>query len=153
MELEQQLQKLIDDAPKGDNTAQLVQVIGPLLLNLARNFHHKQYYIVQTLDQRWQTSTWTPTSPDDAERTLLYAYSTLQDAIESIPMPKDPWLMALPVPVVQIIFQLLGMEPVESVIFWEEPGPKLGAELKRSELQQFVQNHLLQLAGPPADLA
>lgn len=151
MELEQQVQKLIADAPSGDNTAQLVQVIAPVLLNLARNFRHQQYYIVQTLDQRWQTNTWA--NQDGSERTLLYAYCTLQDATDSIPMPKDPWLMALPVPVVQIIFQLLAMEPVESVIFWEEPGPKLGAELKRSELQMWVQNHLLQLSGPPADWA
>ncbi|WAS06010.1 hypothetical protein LQF76_03715 [Gloeomargaritales cyanobacterium VI4D9] len=151
MELEQQLQKLIDEAPQGDNTAQLVRVIGPLLLNIAQNFRHKQYYIVQTLDKRWQTSIWA--NQDGAERTILYAYCTLQDATDSIPMPKDPWLMALPVPVVQIIFQLLGMEPVESVIFWEEAGPKLGAELKRSDLQLWVQNHLLQLSGPPADLA
>jgi hypothetical protein len=151
MELEQQLQKLIDDAPSGDNTAQLVQVIAPVLLNLAGNFRHQQYYIVQTLDKRWQTSIWT--SQDGSEQTLLYAYCTLQDAIDSIPMPKDPWLMALPVPVVHIIFQLLAMEPVESLIFWEEPGPKLGAELKRRELQRWVQNHLLQLSGPPADLA
>lgn len=153
MELEQQLQKLIEDAPQGDNTAQLVQVIGPLLLNIAQNFRHKQYYIVQTLDKRWQTSTWAATTGDQPERTLLYAYCCLQDATNSIPMPKDPWLMALPIPVVHIIFQLLAMEPVESVIFWEEAGPKLGAELKRSELQLAVQNHLLQLAGPPADLA
>ncbi|MCS7030599.1 MAG: hypothetical protein NZL92_03565 [Gloeomargarita sp. SKYG116] len=151
MELEQQLQQLIDEAPTTDNTAQLVQLIGPLLLDIAKNFRHKQYYIVQTLDKRWQTSTYT--SIAGAERTLLYAYCTLEDATNSIPLPKDPWLMALPVPVVHIIFQLLALEPVESVIFWEEPGPRLGAELKRQELQAYIQNYLLQLSGPPPDLA
>lgn len=151
MELEQQVQKLIDEAPQGDNTAQLVQLIGPLLIDLARNFRHKQYYIVQTLDKRWQTNIWT--NQDGSERTLLYAYCTLQDATASIPAPKDPWLMVLPVPVVQIIFQLLAMEPVEGVIFWEEPGMKAGAALERKDVQLLVQNHLLQLSGPPTDWA
>ncbi|MEN9207247.1 MAG: hypothetical protein Q6L50_07360 [Gloeomargarita sp. GMQP_bins_120] len=153
MELEQQLQQLIDEAPKQDNTAQLVQLIGPLLLEIARNFRHKQYYIVQTLDRRWQTSTYAPLGQGGPEQTLLYAYCTLEDATNSIPLPKDPWLLALPVPVVHIIFQLLALEPVESVVFWEEPGPRLGAALRRSDLQAYVQNYLLQLSGPPSDLA
>ncbi|MCS6781652.1 MAG: hypothetical protein RMI89_03740 [Gloeomargarita sp. SKYBB_i_bin120] len=153
MELEQQLQQLIDEAPKTDNTAQLVQVIGPLLLEVARNFRHRQYYIVQTLDKRWQTTTYTPVGQPGPEQTLVYAYCSLEDATNSIPLPKDPWLIALPVPVVHIIFQLLALEPVTGVVFWEEPGPRLGTQLRRSELQACIQNYLLQLSGPPPDLA
>lgn len=53
MNIDQQIQELIDDAPQDGNTPALVATIAPVLKFLASQLRHNQYYIVQTLDQDW----------------------------------------------------------------------------------------------------
>jgi len=59
--------------------------------------------------------------------------------------PPQQSFVAAALPVVQILFQLLAFEPVDSVIFFEYPGSRETAvEVKRSDLQNLVNAHLQQ---------
>ncbi|MDB9446989.1 hypothetical protein PN447_11825, partial [Anabaena sp. CS-542/02] len=47
------------------------------------------------------------------------------------------------VPVTHILFQLLALEPVDSIVFLETPGQTTHTvEIQRSELQNILQNQM-----------
>ncbi|MDB9447492.1 hypothetical protein PN447_14445, partial [Anabaena sp. CS-542/02] len=49
------------------------------------------------------------------------------------------------VPVTHILFQLLALEPVDSIVFLETPGQTTHTvEIQRSELQNILQNQMKQ---------
>ena len=102
----------------------------------------------QTLSNRTQPTT---------QKNIVYAYPTLQDAATSQATVKDPQVMALPVPVVQILFQLLAMEPINSLIFFETPGQiGQGVEIRRQDMQSLIQAQLQQTqqtSAIPPDMA
>jgi hypothetical protein len=78
---------------------------------------------------------------------VIYAYPSLEAVKATQPNP-DPQLLALPVPTVEILFQLLAIDPVESMIFLEERQPS-GVEISRELLQSLIAQHL----QPPMDIA
>lgn len=154
MDLNQQMQRLIDEAPPESGLTPLLQVIAPVLLGLASHLQHSQYYIIQTFDQAWQTTTLMLADSGVPSRTVVYAYPTLADANAAVPPPGDPTLVALPLPVVDLIFQLLALETVDSLVFLETPGsPQPAVEIDRHTLRGLVQQQLRQLAGPPSTYA
>lgn len=152
MDLDQQIQLLINSAPQDGATPDLVQAIAPVLKQLAGRLRHAQYYIPQTVDQEWAiTVLENPTQPAE-EKTVIYAYATLKDVSLGPYLMQDPLMMALPVPVTHILFQMLAMDTVHSAIFFETPGdPNFGTEIQRQELTDTAQAHLLksQAIGEP----
>ncbi len=110
MDLDQQIQSLIENAPQDGSTPALVEAIAPALKQLAGQLRHSQYYIVQTVDQEWAVTSLQSRAQPNEEKTVVYAYSTLKD-VSSGPYPMhDPTMMALPVPVTHILFQMLALE-------------------------------------------
>jgi hypothetical protein len=158
MDLDQQIQSLIDDAPKDGSTPALVEAIAPVLKQFAERLRHSQYYIVQTVDQEWAITMFANNAQPDEEKTVVYAYPTLKD-VSQAPYPmQDPLMMALPVPVTHILFQMLAMDAVNSTIFFEVPGDtSVGTEIQREELTYLVQTHLQNQMAPqssiPPDIA
>jgi hypothetical protein len=64
---------------------------------------------------------------------------------------QDPQMIALPVPVTHILFQMLALEGVYSTIFFETPGNlAIGTEISRAELNDLIQNHLQEQQIAPA---
>jgi hypothetical protein len=57
MDLEQQIQVLIDNAPQDGTTPKAIEAIAPVLTLLANQLRHADYYILQTLDQDWVLTT------------------------------------------------------------------------------------------------
>ena len=152
MDLKNQLQALIDEAPPDGKTPQAMVVIAPVLEQVAQQLSHPQYYILQNMERRWQLTTLQNQNQPKLEKTVVYAFAQLQDATRSA---GDQNLMALPMPVIQLLFQLLAMQPVDSLIFLDTPGDlNAGVEVLRQDLQQVVQLQLQQyLAGPLSDIA
>lgn len=70
---------------------------------------------------------------------------------------QDPRMIALPVPVTHILFQMLAMDGVDSTIFFEVPeDSSIGTEIQRQDLNHLIQVHLQsQLSEPslPPDIA
>lgn len=151
MSLQEQIQALVDEAPQDGKTPQAMATIGPVLAQVAHNLNHLEYYVLQNLEQNWQITTLRHQSQPDLEKTVVYAYADLKDATHSC---SDPNLIAVPRPVVSLLFQLLAMKPVDSLIFYDKPKMQgEGYEVPRAAIQQLVQESLRQLMQPPTDIA
>ena len=158
MNIDQQIQELIDDAPQDGSTPTLVATIAPVLKFLASQLRRTQYYIVQTLDQNWAITALENRTQPGLEKNVIYAFSNLKD-VSAGPYPMhDPQMLALPVPVTHVLFQMLATEMIHSVIFFDAPGnTTAGTEITREQLSGLIESHLLQTqqldATLPPDIA
>lgn len=159
MNIDQQIQQLIDDAPQDGNTPALVATIAPVLKYLASQLRYTQYYIVQTLDQSWAITTLENQAQPGLEKNVIYAFSNLKD-VSAGPYPMhDPQMIALPLPVTHILFQMLATDMIHSIVFFDTPGSTAaGTEIQREQLTELIESHLQQSqaqsgAGLPPNLA
>ncbi|PPS41278.1 hypothetical protein [Chroococcidiopsis sp. TS-821] len=152
MNLDTQIQLLIDDAPQDGITPKVVAAIAPGLKLLAEKLHHLQYYIVQSLEQEWVVTTLRSRDELHQEKRVVYAFPTLEDVATAADI--DPQLIAVPVPITVILFQLIALETVDSIIFFERPGDTTnGVEIRREDMQRLVQVQLQQssLSNTPSN--
>lgn len=145
MNIDQQIQALIDDAPQDGNTPALVTAIAPVLKSLASQLRHAQYYIVQTLEQNWALTALENKAQPGLEKNVIYAFSSLKDVSNSPYPMHDPQMMALPLPVTHLLFQMLAMEMIHSIIFFDTPGNmSAGTEIQREQISRLIESHLTQ---------
>lgn len=145
MTLDEQIDDLIRNTPSTVVSADVVAAIAPTLKAIAEQLKYRQYYVLQNLDRNWVMTTLSNRTQPNTRKNVIYAYPTLADAAASQATIKDPQVMALPEPVVQILFQLLAMKPVDSLIFSEAPGQAgQGIEVRRQDLEALVQAQLAQ---------
>lgn len=156
MDLNQQIQDLIDNAPQDGTTPDAVKAIAPALQFVAQQLKHPQYYILQTLDGRWVMTALNHRTQANTQKNVIYAFSDLKDAAASL-YAKDPQVMAMPIPVTHALFQMVAMNTLDSIIFFEAPGnANVGTEVTRENLQSLIQLHLQQAqagASLPPDIA
>lgn len=144
MNLDRQLQALIDGAPQEEGTAIGVAAIAPVLKALASQLKSLDYYIFQTLDQEWVMTTLSNRTQPDVEKNVVYAFATLKDA-STLQSKPDPQLIAQKVPVIDLLFQLLALDLVDSIVFFDTPGNLAsGIEVRRQDLQSLIQTQLQQ---------
>jgi hypothetical protein len=144
MDLEQQLQALIDNAPPDGTTPKIVEAIAPALKLLASQLQQLEYYILQTLDEGWVLTTLSNRTQPNVQKNVIYAFSTLKDAADFQAI-SDPQIVALPVPVTHILFQMLALDSVTSTVFFDTPGNlTAGTEVRRDDLQTLIQTQLRQ---------
>ena len=142
MDLEQQIQTLIKNVPQDGNTPQIVEAIIPALKLLAQQLKHLQYYILQTLSQNWVLTTLGHRSKLDLEKRVIYAFPTLKDASSSISADN---IVATPMPVIHILFQMIAIQPLDSLVFFEKPGDlTVATEVKREDVQKMISIYLRQ---------
>jgi len=157
MNIDAQIRDLIDNAPQDGVTPALVEAIAPVLTQIAAQLRHPQYYVVQSLNKGWVVNIISQQSDQALEQHVIYAFPTLKDVTSEPNSIKDPELMAVPVPVTHILFQMVAMEGVDSIIFFEVPGNTLtGTQILRSDVQALIQTHLQsQMETPviPPDIA
>ncbi|PMB24033.1 hypothetical protein CEN40_08175 [Fischerella thermalis CCMEE 5205] len=145
MDLKAQIQSLIDNAPQDGITPTLVAAIAPALSAIAHKLSHSQYYILQNLDEEWVLTTLSNRGNPQEEKQVIYAFPTLQDIPRSYSAGLDPQVIAAPIPVTHILFQLLALEPVDSIVFFDTTSTNTnGIEVKRTDLQHLVQQQLQQ---------
>lgn len=157
MELDQQIQELVDGAPQDGRTPQAVQAITPILEQVAKRLQHTQYYVLQTLDQRWVITTLSNRTQPKVEKNVVYVFPRLEDAAASPDALLDPQLVAMPTPVIQLLFQTTTLSLVDSIIFLDVPGNlELGTEISCQDVQTLIQTQLQQTLfrnRVPPDLA
>lgn len=140
MNLDQQIQSLIKEAPQDGKTPKAITVIAPVLKQVAQRLKYEKYFLLQTPDQRWQVTILSQRSQPHVEKSVIYAFARQEDAMKST---QDQQLVVLPLPVISLIFQLLAMETVDSLIFLETPDNlQIGIEIQRQEIQDLVRNQL-----------
>ncbi len=144
MDLDEQIQVLIDNAPPDQVTPQVVAAIAPPLKLLAAKLRHLQYYILQSLDQDWVVTTLSERANRQNTKCVIYAFPTLKD-VSAAREAEDPQVVAVPIPITHILFQLFALESVDSVIFFDTPGDSnTGIEIRRVDLQNLIQLQLQQ---------
>ncbi|NDJ21270.1 hypothetical protein GS682_06370 [Nostoc sp. B(2019)] len=145
MDLKAQIQLLIDNAPDDGITPQLIAAIAPALSAIAQKLRYPQYYILQSLKEDWVLTTLSNRTNPKLEKRVIYAFPTLQDVSLISSAGLDPQLIPTAIPVINILFQLVALEPVDSIIFFETPGTTTNAiEVPRTDLQNLVQQKLQQ---------
>ncbi len=145
MDLQIQIKSLINNAPQDGVTPFLVKSIAPGLCALAEKLSHSQYYILQNMHKEWVLTTLSNRKNPKQEKRVVYAFPTSKDVFTEWEMASDPSMIAAPTPVVHILFQLIALEPVDSIVFFETPGTTQNAtEIKRLEVQKLVQQTLEQ---------
>ena len=154
--LDEQIQVLIQEAPQDGGVGQAVATLAPVLKAIAQTLRHSQYYVLQTLDQGWVMTTLSNRQDPSQRRNLIYAFPTLQDAANGPQSTKDPQLMAIPIPVTHILFQMLALKSLDSLVFFEVSGTYTqGTEVSRPYFQTLIQAHLQahNPAPPTGDIA
>ncbi|PLZ54475.1 hypothetical protein, partial [Fischerella thermalis] len=112
---------------------------------IAHKLSHSQYYILQNLDEELVLTTLSNRGNPQEEKQVIYAFPTLQDIPRSYSAGLDPQVIAAPIPVTHILFQLLALEPVDSIVFFDTASTNTnGIEVKRTDLQHLVQQQLQQ---------
>lgn len=157
MDLEAQIKLLINNAPNDGVTPHLVSAIAPVLTAIAQRLRHSQYYILQSLESSWVVTTLSNRANPGLEKRVIYAFPTIQDVSLIPPAGLDPQMLAKIVPVTHILFQLMALEPVDSIVFLETPGKTTHTfEVKRTDLEKLIQQQMQQPRSPkqvPPDIA
>lgn len=149
MDLEQQIQVLIDNAPQDGVTPNVVKAIAPVLTLLASQLRHLEYHVLQTLDRGWVLTTLSNRAQPEVEKNVLYAFPSVKDAAD-FQSVSDPQIIAAVVPVTHILFQMLAIDTVTSTVFFDIPGNlAAGTEVRRDDLQQLIRTQLQQIGSAP----
>ncbi|MEL7036684.1 MAG: hypothetical protein AAFO04_13845 [Cyanobacteria bacterium J06592_8] len=143
MDLDQQIQVLIDNAPQDGTTPGVIAAIAPALKVLAEQLPSTHYYILQSSDRSWVITTLSHLDQLDLQKQVIYAYPSLEDAAKHSNVSLDSNVEATPIAVTHILFQMVAIQPLDSVIFLETPGnSEQGIEVKRSEVQDLIRVYL-----------
>lgn len=149
MDLDRQIKVLIDEAPQDGVTPQVVAAVAPVLVLLANRLHHLQYYILQNLTQEWVVTTLSDRANPKITKRVIYAFPTLKDVSAVAVSEQDPQIVAAPLPVTHILFQLFALETVDSIIFFDTPGDlNKGTEIQRGELQKLIKSQMQPRSTP-----
>jgi len=143
MNLEQQIQDLIDGAPQDGQTPLAVQLISPVLKQIAKRLKHTQYYLWQTVEQNWVVTTLNNQNDACLEQRNIYAFSRQEDALAAAAGSIDPQLMAIPVKVAELLFQTMALSSVDNLVFYDHPGNlTIGTEIGCQEIRSLIQMQL-----------
>lgn len=149
MTLEKQLQIIIDDAKNHAVPRAVVEkAIAPVLKSFAEQLQHLEYYVLQNLGEDWVLTT--ILNPQlQQEKKVIYGFISVQDAATFQGLA-NPDVIAMPIPVVQLLFRLFSLEQVDSIIFLENSqNLNYGVEIERDRLLQLIQRQLEQIRKVP----
>ena len=153
MELEQQLAELINDATNyGLPPIVIEKAIAPVLELFAGQLRHLEYYVLQNLDEDWVLTT-IANPQRSQEKKVIYAFVSVQDA-RTFQRETNPDLIAMPIPIAQLLFRLFSLQQVDSIIFLEDSQNfNRGIEIKREQLSNLIKQQLKQLKQNPPNIA
>ncbi|MFS8117290.1 MAG: hypothetical protein ACMG55_02190 [Microcoleus sp.] len=143
MDLDLQIRSLIDKAPPDGSTPQILEAIAPALLLMAQQLQHLEYSILQTIDQSWAIVVLSNLKQPGREKRVIYAWSSLQDALQAA--AAGDRLNSVSLPVTHILFQMIALEGLDSIVFFESPGNlEVGTEITREQVQNLINVYLQQ---------
>lgn len=154
MDLDQQIQALIEKAPRDGSTPQILQAIAPALVLIAQQLQHLEYSILQAVDQSWAIVVLSNLKEPGREKRVIYAWTSLKDASQAAAAAGDRTRPVL-LPVTHILFQMIALEGLDSIVFFESPGnQEVGTEIPREQVQNLISVYLQQYrSAPPPDIA
>ncbi|MGD1938519.1 MAG: hypothetical protein ACFCA4_13305 [Cyanophyceae cyanobacterium] len=144
--LEAQVKQLVDAAPQDGKTPQLVTAIAPVLLHFATQLQRENFYVLQTLNGDWVRTTLSSRREQGVQKSVIYAFASVDDARKS-PMPtKDPNVLAAPVPVTHVLFQMVALKTLDSLVFFATEGNlNNGTEVGRAVFEETMKAYFEQV--------
>jgi len=164
MTLDLQLKNLITEATNHQIAPIVIQqAIVPVFEPIAKQLKHLHFYLLQNNQDDWIISVISKNSDHDtinsdrlldkSAKKVIYAFSSLQDA-QNFPATKAQDLIAVKLPIVQILFQFFIIQQLDSLIFFDQQGNlNQGMEVNQADLRNEIQTRILQLNSLPPDLA
>lgn len=144
MDLDRQIRSLIDKAPPDGSTPQILEAIAPALLLLAQQLKHLEYSILQTFEQSWAITVLSNLKQPGREKKVIYAFSRLEDASLAATAAGSR-VRPISLPVTHILFQMMALEGLDSIVFFETPGNlEQGTEILREQVQNLINVYLQQ---------
>lgn len=155
MDIDRQLQELIEGAPPEADLRQAIKTVSPVIQAIAQQLKYSEYYILQSVGRQWLQATIAHKDNPTQPKRVVYAYPSLAAAASDQLAKSNPGLMALPVPVARLLFQLPAIEPVDSLIFLAGDSQGQAIEVRRTDLKILFQSQLTQQMKPsvPPDIA
>lgn len=152
MDIDQQLQTLIDQAPQDGVTPTVIKnAVNPVLKAFTAKLKYSEYFVYQSTEGNWLLTTLSNRQNPDLEKKVIYAFSRLDDAKQFQGNGADAQLTAQPMPTAHILFQLFSLKRLDSIVFMETPGNlNQGTEISRQELQSAIQKQLSQYQNQAA---
>ncbi|MBE9184074.1 hypothetical protein IQ270_04885 [Microcoleus sp. LEGE 07076] len=149
MDFDQQIQALIEKAPPDGSTPQILQAIAPALILIAQQLQHLEYSILQALDESWAIVVLSNLKQPGRQKKVIYAFPTLKDASSAAAVAADRVRPVL-LPVTHILFQMIALEGLDSIVFFENPGnQEVGTEIPREQVQELISVYLQQYRSAP----
>ena len=164
MTLDLQLQDLVREAANHQIAPVVIQkAIVPIFEPIAKQLKHLDFYLLQSSQEDWIISvisknlqnktTKSESLRDQSAKKVIYAFSSLQDA-QNFPTTKTQDLVAIKLPIIQILFQFFIIQQLDSLIFFDQPGNlKQGLEVDQNDLRNQIQTRIIQLKSLPPDIA
>jgi hypothetical protein len=154
MDIDQQLQALIEGAPPEADLKAAIETVSPVIRVIAHQLQHSEYYILQSVSNQWLQATIAHKDSPAQPKRVIYAYPSLAAAAGDKLAKSNSGLMALPIPVARLLFQLPSIDPVDSLIFLESDTRDQAVEVRRNDLKVLFQNQLTQNLKPhPPNIA
>ena len=152
MTLEQQLQLIIDDAPKHGVSPIVVELaIAPVIEAYAQRLKQLEYYVLQNLEGDWVLTTINNPQLQQSKQ-VIYAFVSVSDAAAF--GGTNPNLMATPISIVQLLFRLSSLQMVDSIVFLEDSlNLNRGVEIEREQLFQQIKRQIQHMPKIPPNLA
>ncbi len=164
MTLDLQLKNLVTEAAN-HQVAPLViqQAIVPVFEPIAKQLQHLHFYLLQNNQEDWIISVISKNSgsgelasdrlQDTSAKKVIYAFSSLEDA-QNFPASKAQNLVAVKLPIIEILFQFFIIQQLDSLIFFDQQrNLKQGLEVDQADLRTQIQTRILQLNSLPPDIA
>jgi hypothetical protein len=148
MDIDQQLHDLIEGAPAEADLRQAIRTVSPVIQSIAKQLKHSEYYILQSVNKQWLQATVAHKDNPTQPKKVIYAYPSLTAAAGDKLAKSNPGLMALPIPVARLLFQLPSIDPVDSLIFLETDSRDQAVEVRRNDLKRLFQSQLTQSIKP-----
>jgi hypothetical protein len=143
--LSQQVRALIDQAPA--DLQQSIAKIAPLLQQIAGNLAHQSYFIGQNHNQEWISIVLE--NRERVQKHSVYAFSQQQDVYQYYG-DED---VAVEMPVIDLLFQLLALTSIDQLIFFDRPGNwESGRTVSRTEIEKAIAAQLQSSNSLPPDI-
>jgi hypothetical protein len=147
MNLDRQIQSLIDGAPDVESRMS-VMAIAPILQQVAATLPYPEYYICQSSQGEWAITTLRHRQQPDLEIQAIYAFKRVED-INIVDREALTIGVAVKMPIVQILFDLIAFPQIDRVIFFNDSQQlKRGQEISRLDLEDSIVQQLQQT--PPS---
>ena len=148
MNLAEQVQSLIDGAP--DLESQLsVAALAPILQQATQKLPSLAYYVRQSPQGEWMLATLQHRQQPKLAIRVIYAFNRIED-IEKFGDGNPSADIAVEIPVIHLLFEMLAMPEIDRVIFLNNSDNlNSGQEITRKSLEESIAK-ILQIQTLPA---